>query len=298
MARLTTHHGSRLRSGFTLIELLVVISIIALLIALLLPTLRNARLIANTVVCQNQLRQLGVGLQGYSVDFAGRVCKPRSTVNDFFTKFNWAAAGADTRWDVALTEYLGPPKFGSRYIPAFFEVRENVDQLKFYCPSYEPLPDGVFINGRENPPVSVEGWASWNGNNAASYELNMWPTTPYGIEWNGYEHQLPSAYARLDQMHSATMLMAEVKDGHRSPPRMDDRYIYYNPNHGGRAPLLFVDGRVDLMTHDAVPRAAGFNDSNILTYSAERSNFWGWYNLKRYADPVNFDWDIPVNQRY
>ncbi len=52
--------------GFTLIELLVVIGIIAVLIAILLPSLRKARLQAQSTVCKSNLRQLFV----YMVDYA------------------------------------------------------------------------------------------------------------------------------------------------------------------------------------------------------------------------------------
>jgi prepilin-type processing-associated H-X9-DG protein/prepilin-type N-terminal cleavage/methylation domain-containing protein len=51
--------------GFTIIELLVVISVIAMLFTLLLPVLSETRATARSVVCQSNLRQLGVALQLY-----------------------------------------------------------------------------------------------------------------------------------------------------------------------------------------------------------------------------------------
>jgi prepilin-type N-terminal cleavage/methylation domain-containing protein/prepilin-type processing-associated H-X9-DG protein len=57
--------------GFTLIELLVVIAIIALLIAMLLPQLANARNRARTSVCASNLHALGIGLNCYLDEYAG-----------------------------------------------------------------------------------------------------------------------------------------------------------------------------------------------------------------------------------
>ncbi len=56
------------RSGFTLIELLVVISIIALLIAILLPALSKARETALFAICKSNQRQLVTASLTYAAD--------------------------------------------------------------------------------------------------------------------------------------------------------------------------------------------------------------------------------------
>ena len=58
-------------AGFTLIELLVVVAIIALLVAILLPSLKEAREQARVAVCQSNLHQLSVGFYTYVEDARG-----------------------------------------------------------------------------------------------------------------------------------------------------------------------------------------------------------------------------------
>ncbi|HBG26055.1 MAG: hypothetical protein A2Y10_03105 [Planctomycetes bacterium GWF2_41_51] len=54
--------------AFTLVELLVVISIIAMLLAILLPSLAKAREVARRAVCGNNLKQLGTGWHLYAAE--------------------------------------------------------------------------------------------------------------------------------------------------------------------------------------------------------------------------------------
>lgn len=54
-----------LQFGFTLVELLVVISIIAILLSILMPTLRKARSMAKRLVCTHNLKQIDLAFRLY-----------------------------------------------------------------------------------------------------------------------------------------------------------------------------------------------------------------------------------------
>jgi len=82
---------TRLKSGFTLIELLVVISIVALLIALLLPALNAARQSALQVKCLSNLRQCGMGVAAYLSDH-------RDLLFNHLTTTDFVANGKPIQW--------------------------------------------------------------------------------------------------------------------------------------------------------------------------------------------------------
>lgn len=69
------------RNAFTLIELLVVISIIAILIALLLPALARAKQLAVRIQGASNLRQIGIALQEYANTYRGQY--PLAQVSDY-----------------------------------------------------------------------------------------------------------------------------------------------------------------------------------------------------------------------
>jgi prepilin-type N-terminal cleavage/methylation domain-containing protein/prepilin-type processing-associated H-X9-DG protein len=83
-------------AGFTLVELLVVISIIALLLAILMPSLQNARQQAKNVVCTSNMRQAQLGLILYLQDNKDRFFQS-STVYDKI----WSALYKEARYPFA-----------------------------------------------------------------------------------------------------------------------------------------------------------------------------------------------------
>ncbi|MHB0998066.1 MAG: prepilin-type N-terminal cleavage/methylation domain-containing protein [Armatimonadota bacterium] len=76
---------NRLKHGFTLIEIIVVIGIIAILAGVILPVTMQTRRRSKSVICINNMHQIGLALQSYAQDWSG--CAPPYTTSkrDRFT---------------------------------------------------------------------------------------------------------------------------------------------------------------------------------------------------------------------
>ncbi|GAB6166654.1 hypothetical protein JCM19992_26540 [Thermostilla marina] len=59
------------KPGFTLVELLVVIAVIGMLVSLLLPAVQSAREAARSADCKSNLRQIGIAVHHYALQFDG-----------------------------------------------------------------------------------------------------------------------------------------------------------------------------------------------------------------------------------
>ncbi len=98
--------------GFTLIELLVVVAIIAVLVAMLLPALSSARDKAKSVMCQHNLKSVGLAVQLYMDDNNGKL----------WAVYNHAING----------EYA--PFWNERLYSNHYTKERNI----FYCPMFKP----------------------------------------------------------------------------------------------------------------------------------------------------------------
>lgn len=148
-------HGIRLtRKGFTLIELLVVISIIALLLSIMMPSLRKAKEKAKSSLCQNNLKQLSLGFMMYLVSNNNK--GPAASVSRYSPGYE--------PWIDQILPYMSDPGYASD--------PEGYTQKVMFCPStkearepsgYSPgLPKYRWrydISGRQ-----IEG----------AYALNVW----------------------------------------------------------------------------------------------------------------------------
>ena len=151
------HAGNKIRiRGFTLIELLVVISIIALLVSILLPSLNRAREQAKTAICRSNLKNIGLAFMGYAIQNAEQL-PPLGDTDPL------AGGGSDPRryvgkhWYERLAETGLVPdgSIKSDTPPRFVNYTEGI----WRCPAV-----------KRNQMYAEPGRATWGG----GYGVNQW----------------------------------------------------------------------------------------------------------------------------
>lgn len=256
------------KRGFTLIELLVVISIIALLIAILLPALGEARLAAQAAACKSNQKQLIVAKTTFAADYKQHL------------PWNWYAR----MWN----DQLGAGEYDGRSLP-----------------SSEMSNNGLFGFGSDLyicPSDNIERNAGPVGAEQLSYQVNRgaFPGIQTGAAEDefpglipalnnagyasaqaiGYNSTVPNSLTIDDvtQPSSTLTLIDYWKDngflGHINAPSVHPGLVIFAPDrftaHKERANTAYLDGHVEqFLTNDLLedapdPQASGGDWSGTL----------------------------------
>lgn len=181
------------KAGFTLIELLVVIAIIAILAAILMPVLVEARRAGYKASCLSQMRQVYTAVTQYSTDRGNRLPPAMYNMLEF-------EAGHPT-WSSMCYRYLKATPY------------EPKTWIMTRCPSYRSFdPAGVYTNGEDNC-----WWWNWALSTTPGY--NHVVLSPYDDDGTARPKSTADAASS-----SKTLLF--VESGY--PAERDQNYnIYY-----------------------------------------------------------------------
>ena len=258
--------GRGQRIGFTLIELLVVISIIALLIALILPAVKRARDHARRVACGSNLRQIGVALATYGADHRGWLPLP-------------LISGGS-----AIPDFIGALE---RPYPSPYDPTQSGNLEHLLLDDYGFAEQGLLCPTLD-PTYSFAGVAIW-GNWGPYRQIGYCIVTNYGVEPFGANAGFPRYVP-----HTASTLDDEPDDvlGSDLLFRRDHNwadsstYMFGLTAHRGGdlrpqgGHTLFLGGTVSWFAADLLGAEAEGIDAPIGNYDYQspagtRSYFWG-----------------------
>lgn len=205
---------------FSLIELLVVISIIAVLAAMLLPSLNKAREMAKSISCVSNLKQVGMAMQSYTNDYNGYFQH-----NHGGFKYMRPYSGI-----ARLSPYLGGPSLDEI-------IQKNLDDTKipkvFFCPSRK-IPANA-VRGNYTYGIAFSNVTGSSG----VYSAFRNSTVPLDQTLGGRKVNLSNIIFAADVYSGNPSSMNNSLYG-----EFDERYGNIHTIHG-TANLLFGDSHVE-----------------------------------------------------
>jgi prepilin-type N-terminal cleavage/methylation domain-containing protein len=240
---MTSRPFTRRKRAFTLVELLVVIAIIGVLVALLLPAVQAAREAARRTQCQNNLKNLSLGLLNHH-DQKGAFPAPAIVQNNpTATPANQGSDLLDTsrlfsNWAIEVLPYIEQQNLYDQAQYNDFDVRFfNPNDITFnhavrstrlqvmICPS-DP-GDSPFFQGVSGEPqewargnYGLNGFQFWPNKGAINEArgLTTGTGTPRLSDWVDYNIGIgspsnPYSLKRISDGASNTIMLAEMRQG-------------------------------------------------------------------------------------
>ncbi|MFO1512193.1 MAG: prepilin-type N-terminal cleavage/methylation domain-containing protein [Verrucomicrobiota bacterium] len=235
------HSQGRARGGFTLIELLVVIALIAMLAALLLPTLNRARAKAQGYQSVNNTRQLLLAWVLYSDDHNGRLAYnlggPKGGKDPALkTNQNWVNNNLD--WETSNSDNTNTATLTEASLGSYVSKVTSI----YHCPA-----DRVLSQKQRE--------AGWTGR-VRSYSMNAMVGDAGQLTAEGYNENNPHyvQFFRITDIPLPSEIFIFVEE---HPDSINDGYFlnqFYtkhwidlpSSDHNGAAPFAFADGHAQL----------------------------------------------------
>lgn len=128
--------------GFSLVEVLVTVGIVSILATLGLSAYNRSLDRARETQCISNLRQIGVGLAGYTGENNNRLPGPLlPSQGPRYNKVNGEVAAYLASY---IAGYVGIPEAASGPLPSLAEARRNAGI--FYCPAFGPEAKNGMVN--------------------------------------------------------------------------------------------------------------------------------------------------------
>ena len=249
------------KKGFTLIELLVVISIIALLLSILMPSLKKAKILAKIVVCGSNQHSTGLALSLYANDFNSNIpawqCKVNGRMQDGASMSNfvvWPGWGLEPRGPALL---CSSPENAYNFTGTYLA---NSNAL--FCPLdriYTPLR-GDYLGGDAYDPKWARRPTQASNPNAYPDSISyMYCYIPGdGHRWDNLKNPELAKYARYNTSIASGSSAILMDIGGWNDQEME------NPDRAFAHPdgwnVLYIDGHVKSIKKDKVFPATDWLD--------------------------------------